>query len=366
MTRSAKRKKTASNNSRQAAALPEKLPFIEHLHELRRRLFIVAVSVGIWSSLAYGVEHHIVDWLIAPAHGEKFIYTSVGGGIDFLFRVCLYAGVLFSIPVIFYQILRYMQPLLKRTSLKFIINVSLISGLLALAGILFGYYLGLPSALQFLLHQFNGEDISALITIQAYLSFVMLYLFGSSLLFQVPLILYVINRIRPIKPKTLLKYERWVILLSFIIGAMINPSPRIYDMTILALPMIMSYQVGVAIVWWTNRKTKRHGSRRSLLDAEAARRQERYEQALAARHMPVAALKTKQPTPLKAAAPLHVSQPAAIKPVYAAALRPAAHRPTVHRRPPTRPSPAYRAAPITSRSQKYVNGFIDFRPAAPL
>lgn len=370
MKRKRQAKTTSKSKSRNLAPLPAKQPFIEHLHELRRRLFIVAVSVGIWSSLAYGVEHHIVNWLIAPAHGEKFIYTSVGGGIDFLFRVCLYAGVLFSIPVMFYQILRYMQPLIKRTSLKFIINVSLISGLLAAAGMLFGYYLGLPSALQFLLHQFNGQDISALITIQAYLSFVMLYLFGSSLLFQVPLILYVINRIRPIKPKTLLKYERWVILLSFIIGAMINPSPRIYDMTILALPMILSYQVGVALVWWTNRKSKHKRSVQSLLDEEAARRQERYEQSLAARHMPVAALKVKKPSSVLAAqaTPAATSShvPAAIKPVYAASPRPAAARTTLQRRPAARPAQAYATAPVQARSQKYVNGFIDFRPASSL
>src|SRR5665647_473180 len=148
-----------SKSSKMAAPLQTAAPFIEHLHELRRRLLIVAVSIIIWSALAYGVEHYIVDFLIRPAHGANFIYTTVGGGIDFLFKVSLYTGILFSFPVIIYQTLRYIQPLIKRQSLRFIIFTSLASGLLAVAGILFGYYLGLPSALQFLLHQFGTERI---------------------------------------------------------------------------------------------------------------------------------------------------------------------------------------------------------------
>jgi sec-independent protein translocase protein TatC len=322
------------------------LPFIEHLHELRRRLLIVAVSVLAWSSLAYAVEHHIVDWLLQPAHGEKFIYTAVGGGIDFLFRVCLYTGILFSIPVILYQILRYLQPLLKQHSLKFIVTMSTASAVLAIAGVAFGYYFGLPSALQFLLNQFGAENISALITIQSYLSFVILYLFGSSLLFQVPLILFIINRIKPIKPRTLFKYERWVILISFIIGAMINPSPRIYDMTILAVPMIMSYQIGILLVWLSNRKRFRPKHIQTLLEKDEQIRAERLAKLASAKRAPVIT----GPTPKLAAVP--DSPLAAVKPVYAAG--------------PTRPAAAEVMSAVTIsefRSQKYANAYIDVRPA---
>jgi sec-independent protein translocase protein TatC len=338
--------KTSKNKSRNQVASPKTLPFIEHLHELRRRLFIVAVSVGIWSGLAYAVEHHIVEWLLHPAHGEKFIYTAVGGGIDFLFRVCLYTGILFSIPVILYQILRYLQPLLKQHSLRFIILMSGASAVLAVAGVAFGYYFGLPSALQFLLNQFGTENISALITIQSYLSFVILYLFGSSLLFQVPLILFIINRIKPIKLRTLFKYERWVILISFIIGAMINPSPRIYDMTILAVPMIMSYQVGILLVWLTNRKHRRPKHIQTLLEKDEAARAERLAKLAKAKHSPVIT----GPTP-KLAAALEGSV-SVIKPVYAASGR----RVTT--------SDMLSAASASElRSQKYANAYIDMRPA---
>jgi sec-independent protein translocase protein TatC len=322
------------------------LPFIEHLHELRRRLLIVAVSVLLWSSLAYAVEHHIVNWLLQPAHGEKFIYTAVGGGIDFLFRVCLYTGILFSIPVILYQVLRYLQPLLKQHSLKFIFTMSAASAILAVAGVAFGYYFGLPSALQFLLHQFGAENITALITIQSYLSFVILYLFGSSLLFQVPLILFIINRIKPIKPRSLLKYERWVILISFIIGAMINPSPRIYDMTILAVPMILSYQIGILLVWLSNRKRFRPKHIQTLFEKDEIARAERLAKLAKAKQAPVIT----GPTPKLAA--VAESTLAAVKPVYAAGPARAVASDVM---------PARSGSEL--RSQKYANAYIDMRPA---
>jgi sec-independent protein translocase protein TatC len=254
-----------------------RLPFIEHLLELRRRLFYVVVSVVVWSGAAYAIEHTLVNLLLEPAQGEKFIYTSVGGGLDFLMRVCIYAGIVLSIPVILYQILRYIEPLIGRGSTKFIFTVSAVSAVLAIAGVLFGYLVGLPAALNFLLNQFHTSDISALITIQSYLHFVIVYLVGSALMFQVPLIIYCINRIKPLRIKALLKYERWVIVVSIIAAAAINPSPRVKDLALLAVPMILSYQVGILLVWHSNRYGRRSSHVRNLLAQDAAVRQEREE-----------------------------------------------------------------------------------------
>jgi sec-independent protein translocase protein TatC len=73
---------------------------MEHLHELRRRLFFIAISVIAWSAAAYAIQQRIVNVLLKPSHGQSFVYTSPIGGIDFLFRVCLYTGLIFSIPFI--------------------------------------------------------------------------------------------------------------------------------------------------------------------------------------------------------------------------------------------------------------------------
>jgi sec-independent protein translocase protein TatC len=237
-----------------AAAGPLVAPFIHHLQELRRRLYYIAASVLLWGCAAYAIEHHIVDLLLRPAHGEHFIYTTPGGGIDFLFRICAYTGLVFSIPVIVYNVLRFLEPVIDASSRRFILWGSFVSGLLALGGMAFGYFLGLPQALHFLLNQFTTIQIQPLVTIQSYLGFVIIFMVGSSLLFQLPLILLFINRIKPLKPRRLLHYERWVILTAFILGGIMNPSPNILSQLIIAGPFVLMYQVGIILIALINRR----------------------------------------------------------------------------------------------------------------
>lgn len=234
------------------------MPFIEHLYELRKRLVYIAASVITFSALAYSVNRGVITALLQPAGTQKFIYTSPIGGVDFLFRVCLYVGIALSIPVIVYQFLRYIEPLFRHTSMHFIAVGSVVSGILALLGIAFGYFIGLPTTLHFLLHQFVTKQIQPLLTIQAYMAFVAMYILGSALLFQVPLILLFINRIRPLDPRKLLslKVERWIILTAFIGGGLMNPNPNLVDQVVIVGPLILAYQVGVGLIWLGQRRLR--------------------------------------------------------------------------------------------------------------
>jgi sec-independent protein translocase protein TatC len=216
--------------------------------ELRRRVFLIVASVLTWSLLAYAFQHKIVKVLLKPSHGQNFVYTSPIGGIDFLFRVCLYTGLILSTPVIVYEILKFASPLMKHETEHFAVTGSIISGILALIGVLFGYFVGLPSALHFLLHQFVTGQIKPLITIQSYMSFVMVYMVGAALMLQIPLIVIFINRIKPLSPKGLFKYERWVIVLAFVMSGLMNPTPNVFDQLIVAGPIIIMYQVSIGIV----------------------------------------------------------------------------------------------------------------------
>jgi len=243
----------------------QSVPFIEHVRELRRRFFVVALSVLLFGGITYAVEQKVVALLLKPAHGQQFIYTSPGGGINFLFQVCMYAGIALSIPVIVYQVLKYIEPLLKRESARFIAYGSLISGLLALGGMVFGYFIGLPNALHFLLHQFTTQQIRPLVTIQSYMAFVSVYMLGSALLFQTPLILLFINRIKPLRPKGLFKGERWVILASFVGAGLMNPTPNIFAQLLVAGPIILMYQVGVILIWLVNRSGRKDSAVAELL-----------------------------------------------------------------------------------------------------
>jgi sec-independent protein translocase protein TatC len=248
-----KLKKQAKHTAAKANLESGKIPLIEHIHELRRRFFFIAACVAVGSMIAYGLERQIVSLLLRPSHGQHFIYTSPLGGMNFLFGVCLDIGLVVSTPVILYHVLAFIRPVMKGTTRKFLFVSSLSAGVAALAGVVFGYFIGLPSALNFLLHQFTTVQVRPLITIQSYMSFVALYLFGSALMFQLPLIMFIINRIKPLKPQGLFKYERHLIVCAFIVAFIMNPTPNVVDQMLVVVPLIIMYQVGIGLIWFVNR-----------------------------------------------------------------------------------------------------------------
>jgi sec-independent protein translocase protein TatC len=263
----------------------KKLPFIAHIHEFRKRIFFVALSVGVFAGGAYAVQAQLTRWLLSPAGGQQFIYTSPGGGFDFQFRLCLYTGIAASIPVIIYQLLRYLHPLLKHETNRFLKWATFGSSVLAIAGVLFGYFFGLPAALHFLLQGFSTtKQIEALISIQSYMQFVTMYLLGTALLFQIPLIMLFINRIKPLPPKKLLSKQRWLIVGSLIIGAIISPTPDIRNQLVFSLPIIIMYNATVGVIWLVNHRHRRPRKVTELLRKDQKLRAERLARFQQARH----------------------------------------------------------------------------------
>jgi len=244
--------------------------------------------------VAYAVQQHVIAILLRPSDNQKFIYTSPLGGINFLFGVCLDIGIVVATPVIIYQVLAFLQPLMKDTTRRFLLTTAVAAGSIALVGVLFGYFIGLPSALHFLLHQFKSAQIRPLITIQSYMQFVSLYLLGSALMFQLPLILLIINRIKPLKPGPLLKYERHLIVSAFIVAFIMNPTPNLLSQMIVVIPIILMYQAGIGLIWYINRH-RNPTKLRQLMEEDARRQAERLERPL----MPLTADPTLSPAPIE-------------------------------------------------------------------
>lgn len=266
---SIRNKKTNKKSTTRTISNSSKLAVRAHFLELRKRATICALAVLAGASFAYGVQHQIIDILLIPSGGQEFIYTSPMGGINFLLSISLRFGFILATPIIVYHLLAFLSPLMQQVTRKFIIWMSIAMFAVAIMGILFGYYIGLPAALNFLLHQFHSVQIKPLITIQSYMSFVSLYLFGSALMFQLPLIILIINRIKPLKPSMLLKYERHLIVGALLVAFMMNPSPNILDQLFVVVPIILMYQLSIIMIWYMARK--RHNSSSKVRHAKAAK-----------------------------------------------------------------------------------------------
>jgi sec-independent protein translocase protein TatC len=225
-------------------------PFVEHVYEIRKRLIYIVSSIGIFSLLAYFVQQKIVHLLLLPAKNQQFIYTSPGGGISFLFQICTYVGIICSLPIILYQLLKFLEPIIqKHATSTLVFKASIVSLILAVMGFVFGYTVGLPVALHYLSNQFHTSQIHALFTIQEYMSFLTVYLGGSALLFQLPLLVWLIDKIKPRGPKPFIRFERYLIAGSFIIAGLMAPVPNIIYQAMIAVPIIIMYQFAVILVW---------------------------------------------------------------------------------------------------------------------
>ena len=252
-------KPTASPGAASSTELPT---FLEHIHELRRRLFWVVAVIAVAASAAYPFLDTIIGVLRAPLGSQQLYYLTPVGGLSFSIKICIYIGIMAAVPFIMYHLYRYLEPLMGKEWRKSALFYVGLSSFFAVVGVLFAYFVSLPGALQFLTG-LNLSHIQAMLTVDSYLSFVMTYLLGAAILFQIPLLLLIINTMTPLKPGTLKKSQRYVVVGAFIIAALISPTPDMLNQIMFALPIIAMFELGVVLVWFQNRNRARK-QRRSL------------------------------------------------------------------------------------------------------
>lgn len=245
--------------------------FHDHLKELRTRLFVVVVIFITAATVAFSYKDWLLEVLMRPLNGEKLIYLTPAGGFSFIFQVSMYAGLIAAVPILIYNIFRFIAPVLSKRTRVGSLTVMLTSIVLLAMGVGFGYFYAIPAAMQFLIHFADGF-VSASLTAEAYLGFVMAYTAGLGLLFQLPLIIMFVHWIKPLSPMGLLKFERYMILLAFVAAAIISPTPDALNQAILAAPIVIMYQLGVIGVWVSVRRKSKRGLAAAAKQARATKK----------------------------------------------------------------------------------------------
>lgn len=235
---------------------------MEHLRELRRRLLICVLFVLAGSIAGYALQDTLLAIIQKPL-GDVLYYTTPGGGFTFIFELSVVFGIVITVPILLYQAIKFIEPAISKLSLRFIAGIVLASYILALGGMAFAYFISLPAALHFL-GEFGGDGIRSMITAEAYFSFASKYLLGFAALFQLPLLLLLINRIKPQRPRKLLGIVRYVIVGSFIVAAILTPTPDPINQALMAGPIIALYIVSVGLVALVNRRQRPARSHRAV------------------------------------------------------------------------------------------------------
>jgi sec-independent protein translocase protein TatC len=285
----------------------------QHLKEFRNRLFIVAIFFIVGACLAYYFQQPVIDAVLAPLHGQKLVYLNPAGGFSFIFMISIYAGLALAMPVLIQQLYLFIRPALPERAQKKSGPIIIGGFLLLVAGIAFGYFVAVPGALSFL-YSFADQYISASLTADSYLNFVIAYTIGIGIVFQIPLLLLLINTIKPFTPGGLMQSEKWVIVASFVVAAIITPTPDPINQAIIAGPVIIVYQIGVIIILNAIFKKRREEKRLAKKALIAARKQQK----AATQRKPITHSKPvahKNPTPVPAPRPVTrpVFQPAVAK-----------------------------------------------------
>jgi len=220
------------------------LPLREHLIELRNRLIKAVAAVVITTALSITFMNQEAALLTSLAGDHQLIAISPTETFVAYLKVAFVTGIAISMPILVYQLFRFVAPGLTRSERRWILTSLPAVTLFFLAGVLFCYFLVLPSAVRFLLN-FGSQYVTSTPTISNFLDFVTHFLLAVGLAFETPVIIFVLAKLGIATPKRLSRFRRYVIVLAFVIAAIITPTPDPVNQTIVAVPIILLYELGV-------------------------------------------------------------------------------------------------------------------------
>jgi len=226
----------------------DKQPFLGHLEELRRRLVICAIAIGIGFIFSYIFAKQLFSYLILPLtkvlpEDSRLIFTNLPEMFIAYIKVALVAGIILAIPIIFYQLWMFLAPALYQKEKKYIIPFVLFSSILFAAGALFGYLVVFPYGFKFFV-SFATEDIQALPSVKQYFSFAIRLLLAFGLVFEMPIVVLFLTKIGLITPDKMKKFRKFAILGSFVLAAILTP-PDVATQLMMALPIIILYEISI-------------------------------------------------------------------------------------------------------------------------
>lgn len=240
------------------------MELLEHIKELRARLFRSVAAVIITTIIAMLVADYVVAWLVKPMGGATIVVLSPTEAPMMYFKIALIVGFGASLPYILYQIYAFIKPGLFSSERKTIMLVLPAVLLFFVLGALFTLQILVPISMPVLMG-FFGSVVTTQYSLEKYLSFVSMLIVWMGLVFQTPLVIYVIALLGVVTPKQLIQGWRLVVFIAAIFAAVITPTTDMLTMLLVTGPFIVLYFFGILLA----RMAARQRARRAA-EAEAA------------------------------------------------------------------------------------------------
>ena len=250
------------------------MSFLDHLEDLRWHLIRATSAIMIVGSLAYVFSKHLFDGIIfAPTKMDFPTYaflcraaTSLGLDTTFCAEeipmimqsrtmagqfsadiwTSIYAGFIIAFPYVIYQLWKFISPGMHVNERNHSRGFIIICSLLFFIGVLFGYYIVTPLSINFLANYSISELVDNQIDIGSYIGLVRSAAIASGLVFELPIIIYFLTKIGLVTPEFLKKYRKYALIIVLVLSAIITP-PDIASQIIVAIPILILYQVSIYI-----------------------------------------------------------------------------------------------------------------------
>ena len=227
------------------------MSLIAHLTELRSRLIKCLVAVALGSCVGYYYIDAIMHYITLPA--GKLYYMQPAEAFFTYLKVAIFAGFLIALPVVFFELWRFVLPALTKNERKVMGIVLPSSVFLFFGGLAFSFFFVLPAGIRFFLG-FGNTDLEPLFSIDKYLDFVIAFVLPFGVIFELPLVIVILAKLGFVSSAFLRKKRKLVIFLTFVVGAVISPTPDVFSQSMIAIPMILLYEVSLFIVRYILRK----------------------------------------------------------------------------------------------------------------
>jgi sec-independent protein translocase protein TatC len=259
--------------------LESEMSFFDHLETLRWHLIRSAIAVVVCGIVAFWYFDAVFENVVmGPFHinfwtyrmmcklgycidkiNGKIINTELAGQFMLKLNTSILAGVVVAFPYILFEIWRFIRPALLDNERKAASGFVFYATALFITGILFGYYLIAPEGIIFLTNYNVSNTISNQFTITSYLSAISTITLLSGIVFELPIIIYILASLGILTGTFMRKTRRYSIIIIMIVGAIISPSPDVLSTTIATIPLLILYEIGIVIASVIEkRKIKEH------------------------------------------------------------------------------------------------------------
>ena len=231
------------------------MSFLEHLEELRWRLLKSIIAIIFGGSFCFLFIDEIMQFLIAPIYNlsnpPDLQVLKVQGMFMIKWGVALLGGVVVAIPVLTYQLAKFIGPGLHNDEKKVMVPLVFFSYLAFLVGIVFAFYVLIPYSLEFFTSM-GVIEVKNNFSINYYFSFITMLLLGSGVIFELPIVVFILSAIGLLTPAFMRHYRRHAIVVILVLSAFITP-PDPISLVFISIPLSFLYEISIGVSWMVNR-----------------------------------------------------------------------------------------------------------------